>query len=59
LKNGELHRRTIYNDLVDFSSYPPAPYSGSAAGYFCMNVTDAESYLHYSQTLEFLDTQSP
>ena len=44
LKNGELHRRTIYNDLVDFSSYPPAPYSGSAAGYFCMNVTDADKF---------------
>ncbi len=44
LKNGELHRRTIYNDLVDFSSYPPAPYSGSAAGYFCMNSLDANKF---------------
>ena len=44
LKNGELHRRTIYNDLVDFSSYPPVPYSGSAAGYFCMNGPDADKF---------------
>jgi len=44
LKNGELHRRTIYNDLVDFSSYPPTPYSGSAAGYFCMNSLDADKF---------------
>ena len=44
LKNGELRRRTIYNDLVDFSSYPPAPYSGSVAGYFCMNSLDADKF---------------
>jgi hypothetical protein len=44
LKNGELHRRTIYNDLVDFSSYPPAPYSGAAVNYFCMNSLDADKF---------------
>ena len=43
-KNGELHRRTIYNDLIDFSTYPVTYYSGSAAGYFCMNSLDADKF---------------
>ena len=44
LKNGEFHRRTIYNDLVNFSSYPPTPYSGAAVNYFCMNSLDADKF---------------
>ena len=51
LKNGELHRRTIYNDLIDFSTYPVTYYSGSAAGYFCMNSLDADKFKDRSMKL--------
>ena len=36
LKDGELHRRTLYNDLVDTYN----PYTVEPANYFCMNSID-------------------
>ena len=41
LNNGELHRRTIYNDMIDPYGHP---YSGSAGNYFCMNHAEANKF---------------
>ena len=41
LKDGQLHRRTVYNDLIDTYGNP---YTGAPANYFCMNSTDANKF---------------
>lgn len=41
LKDGNLHRRTVYNDWID--TYGNL-YTGDPANYFCMNSTDANNF---------------
>ena len=41
LKDGQLHRRTVYNDLIDTYGNP---YTGAPVNYFCMNSTDANKF---------------
>ena len=36
-----MHRRTIYNDMIDPYGHP---YSGSAGNYFCMNSAEANKF---------------
>lgn len=41
LVDGQLHRRTVYNDLLDTYGHV---YTGSAGNYFCMNHSEADKF---------------